>query len=139
MNRNDFKQLAERRIAEANILLDNSYWEGAYYLAGYAVECAIKACIAKQTKRYDFPPDVATIGKIYSHNLEQLIGLAELRNDLTNEQNRNPQFNVYWNTVKDWSEQSRYKTTAEQHAARDLYEAITDRKNGVLKWLKKYW
>ncbi len=69
-------------------MLDNGLYEGAYYLAGYAVECAIKACIAKQTKRYDFPPDRRTVDKIYSHDLEDLIGLAELRNDLTNEQKK---------------------------------------------------
>jgi HEPN domain-containing protein len=139
MNRNDFKQLVERRIAEAKVLLDNSHWDGAYYLAGYAVECAIKACIAKQTKRHDFPPDRRTVDKIYSHDLEDLISLAKLRNDLTNEQNQNPQFGTNWNVVKDWSEQSRYRTTTTQGAAQDLYEAITNRKNGVLRWLKKYW
>jgi len=31
------------------------FFDGAYYLAGYAVECAIKACIAKGTRRYEFP------------------------------------------------------------------------------------
>ena len=55
MNRTDFQKLAEERIAEAKILLDAGKWSGAYYLAGYAVECALKACIAKMTKSEDFP------------------------------------------------------------------------------------
>lgn len=45
MNRVDFRQLAGLRIAEAKVLLDNNLYAGAYYLAGYAVECALKACI----------------------------------------------------------------------------------------------
>ena len=55
MNRNDFQKISRLRVKEAKALLDNGYPAGAYYLMGYAVECALKACIAKQTKRYDFP------------------------------------------------------------------------------------
>jgi HEPN domain-containing protein len=40
MNRADFQKLAELRIREAKVLLDSKHYEGAYYLAGYAVECA---------------------------------------------------------------------------------------------------
>jgi HEPN domain-containing protein len=50
MNRTDLQQLAELRIKEARILLDGDSYSGAYYLAGYAIECALKACIAKRTK-----------------------------------------------------------------------------------------
>ena len=30
-------------------------WDAAYYMIGYCVECALKACIAKQIRRFDFP------------------------------------------------------------------------------------
>ena len=43
------------RVKEAAVLLQNGCPEGAYYLAGYAVECALKACVAKQTREHDFP------------------------------------------------------------------------------------
>jgi HEPN domain-containing protein len=56
MNRTEFQSLAEVRIREAKALLDAGLWDGAYYLAGYAVECALKACIAKRTRAEDFPP-----------------------------------------------------------------------------------
>ncbi|HYP39716.1 MAG TPA: HEPN domain-containing protein [Chloroflexia bacterium] len=55
MNRDDFRKLAGLRITEAKVLLDNACYEAAYYLSGYAVECALKACIAKKTRRFDFP------------------------------------------------------------------------------------
>jgi hypothetical protein len=29
--------------------------DGAYYLAGYTVDCAIKASVAKRTQEHDFP------------------------------------------------------------------------------------
>lgn len=52
MNRKDLKLVAEVRLREAEALLNKRYYDGAYYLTGYAVECALKSCIAKKTKRY---------------------------------------------------------------------------------------
>ncbi len=50
----------------------------------------------------------------------------------------NQVFRNYWLIVEDWSEEARYQiATAED--AMELCSAVTDRKNGVLLWLKKYW
>lgn len=56
MNRREFRELTTLRLAEARALLDAGLPDGAYYLAGYAVECALKACISRQTRQHDFPP-----------------------------------------------------------------------------------
>ena len=50
MNRADLQKLAEERLADAELLLANGRFGGAYYLSGYVVECALKACIAQLTK-----------------------------------------------------------------------------------------
>src|SRR5438094_3909647 len=42
------------------MLAKNGKKMGAFYLGGLAIECALKACIAKKTKRYDFPRDRQT-------------------------------------------------------------------------------
>jgi hypothetical protein len=47
MNRAELQRLAKERISDAKVLLAARHWSAAYYLAGYAVECALKACIAK--------------------------------------------------------------------------------------------
>jgi HEPN domain-containing protein len=54
MTRWDLQKLAEDRLLDAEALLAAGRWSAAYYLAGYAVECAIKACIAKLVQEYDF-------------------------------------------------------------------------------------
>lgn len=54
MNRKDFQVLSKVRLREAKVLLGVGLYDGAYYLAGYAVECGLKACIAKRTLRHDF-------------------------------------------------------------------------------------
>jgi len=39
MNRVDLQKLSRIRVKEAKVLLDNGYFNGAYYLLGYSVEC----------------------------------------------------------------------------------------------------
>ncbi len=137
MNRKDFKEIAKIRLKEAAILLKNHNYDGAYYLCGYTVECALKACIAKNTKRFDFP-DIKTVNSSYSHNLEQLVKVAGLWAHLLHEMSTSNQFASNWNTVKDWDESSRYQRNNNKEA-NDLYSAIADRNNGVLHWIQQYW
>ena len=80
MNRLDFQRLSKIRLREAKALLDRRGYDGAYYLGGYAVECALKACIARKTKRYEFP-DKKVMERIYSHKLTELLEVAGLRLD----------------------------------------------------------
>ena len=139
MNRGDFQTLAEVRIREALVLLENQCYEGAYYLAGYAVECALKACIARKTNQYDFPPDRNTINRIYSHNLEWLLREAGLENALREQCQSNPTFAEYWGFVTRWSETSRYVASTSMPDAAELCLAINDQDNGVLSWLSHWW
>ena len=138
MNRSDFHQLVRIRLAEARLLLHGGLHEGAYYLSGYAVECALKACIAKQIRRYDFP-DKKMVLDSHSHNLEQLLSVSGLKQLHQEEVLANPQFAVNWAVVRDWSEQHRYVVGISHVQARDLYGAVSARKHGILTWLKKHW
>jgi hypothetical protein len=138
MNKSELEILSELRLAEASALLAASHFNGAYYLAGYALECAIKACIAKKVNQYDFP-NKKLADDSYSHNLTKLIGVAGLTNDLTQKERTDQAFSVNWAVAKDWSEQTRYETNIGRAKARDLCNAITDNNNGVLPWLKTFW
>ena len=134
--RRDFRTLAELRAKEARVLLRSRSQLGAYYLAGYAVECALKACIAKQRKRFEFPPKRKSVEKMYSHDLDTLLDAADLKAQLEKEITANPGFAANWNTVKDWTSESRYKTSGLN--GRDLYNAVTG-PNGVLPWIRLRW
>lgn len=39
MTKQDWRDLAEARLIDADVLLQNQRWAAAYYIAGYAVEC----------------------------------------------------------------------------------------------------
>ncbi len=138
MNRADFQKLTRIRLREAKALLDNRCYEGAYYLLGYAVECAFKAYIARQTKRYDFP-DLERVKGSYTHDLNKLLNLSGLEQEHRNERKKNPSFEVNWTIVKDWNEKSRYSTSITRAKAKDFRSAIVSRKNGILTWLQRFW
>jgi HEPN domain-containing protein len=53
MNRQDFRRLAEHRVQDAEVLLAGRRYAAAYYLCGYAMECALKTLNATQTKPYE--------------------------------------------------------------------------------------
>ncbi len=52
VNRAELQQLAEDRILDAQALLAVNRWSGAYYLAGYAVECARRV---REDRRHESP------------------------------------------------------------------------------------
>ncbi|MGI8639247.1 MAG: DNA-binding protein [Pyrinomonadaceae bacterium] len=138
MNRNDFKKLTNLRVKEAKVLLDNKCYEGAYYLLGYAVECAFKACIAKQTRRYDFP-DKNFASKIYTHDITTLLESSGLKPERDKKSKVNPKFEVNWAIVKDWSEKNRYSMQIDEQTAEAFHSAVLNRKDGILSWLRKWW
>jgi len=138
MNRADLQHLAELRLKEARVLLNAGCFEGAYYLAGYAIEGAIKACFARKTEQYDFP-SMKAVNQIYNHDPTKLISAAGLEEDLAKELKSNQILNANWAVVKEWSEQQRYVTKISAGDAKDLLSAISDPVDGVLTWLKKSW
>jgi AbiV family abortive infection protein len=122
-------------LEDAKALLRSKRYGAAYYLAGYAIECALKACIAKKTRRYDFPPEPKEVNKLYTHDLQKL---AEASGLITVLQEGPPKRQEYWTAVKDWNETSRYDPHAGKRA-KDILLAIDDPRDGVLQCIKRYW
>ena len=137
MDRKELRSLSALRLREAQVLLSAGLSDGAYYLAGYAVECAVKACIAKATKRFEFP-DKKRVDLSYSHNLRDLVRIAGLEELRSERASKDLEFRKSWDTVQSWSEQSRYARN-DQAAAEDLVKAIADKPDGILAWLRLHW
>lgn len=138
MNRLQLQRIAKVRLAEARSLLKERQFDGSYYLAGYVIECALKACIAKQVRRHDFP-DKRVVTESYTHDLEKLVRVAGLNLHLQAESAASPQLAVYWAIVKDWSEEARYSVGILQVQAENMVQAVGARQYGILPWLKKFW
>ncbi|HUT98202.1 MAG TPA: HEPN domain-containing protein [bacterium] len=129
----DLKQMALDRVRDAQILLEARRYVGAYYLIGYAVECALKAVIAKRTRRHEFP-EKERVDASWTHNFDKLFDKAALGEGPANNQTA-----IYLATVKKWKPDSRYEPTKSKNEAEDLFEAVTHPHDGVLSWLRTFW
>jgi HEPN domain-containing protein len=138
VNRYDFQRLAAVRLRDARVLLENGSYDGAYYLVGYAVECALKACIAKLTRRYDFHPHWNVVKDAYTHDFGKLLRLARLEETRADAMKADLDLEANWIVIEKWRETSRYDTTSQQQAE-ELLAAVSDRRHGVLRWIKTYW
>lgn len=135
MNRTDLQSLAEERLVDAQVLLNNGRVGAAYYVVGYAVECGLKACIAKLTKAEDFY-DKTLARNIFQHDLEKLASYASL--DVEHLSRADSKFAANWAQVKDWSEEGRYETHT-QIEAEQMVRAVADPNHGVLQCIRRYW
>src|SRR3989338_3525729 len=138
MNRTDLQLLADARVTDAEVLVQALRWAAAYYLLGYAVECGLKACAARQF-RQDEVPDKTVVNDFYTHRLDRLLSISGVKAALESRAGTEPAFQVNWNTVRDWSEGSRYDHSTSEAKARDMLVAVTDRTTGVLSWLRTQW
>ena len=135
--RQQWRELAEMRLKDAQCLVSLRRWSAAYYLAGYAVECGLKAAICKQF-RMNAIPDKKMVADIYVHNLNELRKLAVLDVVFDADSQSSPGLVVSWAVVKAWNESARYEKQTSQ-AAGDMVNAVADPNIGVMTWLRKYY
>jgi hypothetical protein len=137
LTRTDFQRISRTRLREARFLLRNNMFDGAYHLTGLALECALKACISRRRRAHVFP-DKDFAKQCYTHDLNNLLKLAELTGQWRTHSDTDAQFSINWGIVKDFDIESRYRSTLPAVAAA-LYRAATARTHGVMTWLRQYW
>lgn len=137
MTKADLEKLALVRLEDAVFLLQENRCSSAYYLAGYSVELALKACIAKLVQPNTIP-DKAFINAIYVHKLDSLLSVAGLKQRFDSDAKADPELAAYWAITSNWSEESRYAMW-DPFSAASLIEAIHEPTHGVFQWVKKHW
>lgn len=137
LTRYDLQRLAQVRLDDAVLLLQNNRPSSAYYLAGYAVELALKACIARLFQP-DAIPGRAFVNAIYTHKLEPLLATAGLKPAFDAALKADSQLAVNWAIASKWTEESRYDLW-DPIAAGTLLAAIAEPTHGVFEWVKQHW
>ena len=138
INRYDLQSLADLRGDEARLLLYNGYYSGAYYILGYAVECALKACIARQSAEFDFP-DMERARDSHNHDFRRMVVTAGLTDDFLIEHRSSGRFRNNWDTVMRWRTNSRYRHSTTEAEATEMFDAVTGGNGGILPWIKARW
>ncbi|MDB5627708.1 MAG: hypothetical protein JWQ51_48 [Tardiphaga sp.] len=128
-----FRELADERLTEAQLLLANDRPSGAYYLAGYAIEFALKAKIATRFLANEIPDKVLVI-KVHDHDFNKLLQLANLGDEDYATLNTDTELRRWWTIAAKWKPDSRYKIWSLNEAT-DLVEAVGGDR-GLMQWLR---
>lgn len=94
-----------------------------------------KAVIAAGFRANEIP-DKSRVNSIYTHNLKDLLNLAELKGPLEDDMNENSKLRESWATISVWSEHARYRVWTLDDAV-DMLEAVGAADTGLLQWLQK--
>ena len=136
ISRAELQFLAQSKADDAALLFAHARYANAYYLAGYAIEIALKACIANQFQQHVMP-DKDMLRDLFVHDLNKLVTLAGLRGALSDKR-RLDEFDANWTILEAWRPESRYEIVQEAQS-RAMIEAVTNEENGVLTWIKANW
>jgi len=137
LTKTDLEALASTRLDDALFLFQAGRASSAYYLAGYSVELALKACISKAFQP-DTIPDKTFVNELYTHSLAKLLGTAGLTAPFESDSKLDPRLAASWGIVSNWTEASRYSLW-DSVSAGSLIVAIADVDHGVFQWVKKHW
>jgi hypothetical protein len=137
MKRTVLQAVAQAKLDDARLLLQNGRFSNAYYLAGYAIEIGLKACIAKQISA-DTIPDKNFVNAIFQHGLKGLVSVAGLSTALKEKETNDPIFATNWGLVAGWTPEVRYDTV-DNYTAQLMLQAVADDQSGVFAWIKANW
>jgi HEPN domain-containing protein len=129
---------SRHRLDDARALFNGVRWRGSMYLAGYAIECLLKAKLMRmfgchtlsdledELRRRNVLPANATV---FSHQLEPLMGLAQSLQRLKHDRELWAVFNMVNRWVPAW----RYSPDlSNKDDAGDFLEAVEQ----LLKWIE---
>ena len=143
------RNLAALRLEEAQILAQNGKPDGAFYLAGYSVELALKAKVAErlslpglfdeQNAAQQFTGLNELRRLVKTHNLTLLFVVSGLRPAFDQKRTTDVAFVTASNWLNDWNEGLRYRSPGTvTKAGIEHFLAILDGPTGILQWIKQH-
>ena len=112
--------------AELHQLMAAGQWSLAYYLAGYAVEFALKACVLSRMIETGWVfREKVQIREVTTHDFHELARIAGLEDELRLRAT-DRSFQENWDITTAWDVASRYQQKTEAEAR-------------ALPWLNTFW
>ena len=150
-NPQEIRNLADQRVDEAAVLINAGQHDGAFYLAGYAIELELKAKCCERLgvpNLFDFEGEdtsanvfagLSEIRRAFkTHDLQVLIVLSGLMADFALKGAEDENFyHVNSLLISKWNENCRYKQPGycRPSDASKLVLYIQDQ-NGMLQWIR---
>ncbi len=133
----ELKIMAGHRLDEGQLLYDNGFFAGSFYMTGYAVEFGLKSIISKNLGVEIFDGGVPRdqVRSFHVHNLPTLIVLAGLRPTLDNDIANNQVLYQAWNRVTTWNETKRYEYGCNPQTAREFLNDVKE----FMTWIETHW
>lgn len=122
-----FYRAAIKRYEEATVLLRFQHTTGAIYLAGYAVECMLKALLLESIPPTQADSMLSSFRGAKAHDFTWLRDLYQRRTNRSLTQ----EMNLHLNLVNDWSTDLRYNpTTIPEHEAKRFMAST----QSIIRW-----
>src|SRR5215212_8421687 len=102
----ELRKVARARLRDAKALCSAKRFDGATYLAGYAVEIALKARICVSLRWSGFPDTAKEFEGLTTFKTHKLPLLLRLSG---RERSINPSMEVAWSVVASWDPETRYR------------------------------
>ncbi len=115
------RAIARARLRDAQALLRARRFDGAYYLAGYAVEIALKARICRTLRWRGFPETSKEFTGLYSlrtHDLEMLLRFSGVEGKVQATRKKE------WSVAVKWNPEKRYQAVG-QSARQEAGDMVT--------------
>jgi HEPN domain-containing protein len=142
--------LSDEKLRVAEFLLQNNFFDDAYYLGGYSFELCLKAKICKTLDIPDFfdfdniknrrlpvsrNKSKDSLYKSFKvHDYEQLLILSGLYTVFAEKISTDLEFEADWSIVSKWDESLRYSTGVNEMDVKSFIQSIKN----IITWLKQY-
>jgi HEPN domain-containing protein len=147
ITRDSLRVSSKQKMIEAKFLIDNDYIDLSFYLIGYAIEFALKACVCKNLDIDDLfcenrqsKVKNELIAKFKTHDYESLIILSGLYKKKQEIQAKNEELYLdltYIFKKANWKPDCRYYPVSTK-SKEDVIEFFKSAKE-LLKWIENYW
>jgi HEPN domain-containing protein len=139
----ELKTISKARLKSASVLMKAGDWDGAAYMLGYALECALKAATCKSLRLNEYPSDRKKASHFMTHNFDELLifsGLSDLFN-LTAPVEIFQNWSDFTKEFpgKDWPAMRydlNHLSTFTESKVKGLYDNLTEVSNGILSVIK---
>lgn len=131
IDRVTLEEIGQERLAEATVLVDAEHYAGAIYLAGYAVECYLKAAICAALRWSELRTTFAV------HDLEALLDYTGLEPELRQAKAVRERFNKIQGMWREGRIRYQRPGGVSKVNAEEFLSWVGDDAVGVVPWVKK--